>query len=222
VVVADVVVERVHDPAKSRSKCVCRHERRVQFDRAAKQPFDLMPGLEWRERSGELTRREPSEVEVVGFRIHGRWSVGVCVARKLHAQLRGDLARHVALQRQRVAQRAVEVARPYVTIGLRIDQLQREADCTRLASHRSLEHVSRTDVFRELGDRLGIGPVAHHGRPGDDLEPRRLARERRENFLVQAFREKRVRWIGTQVREGENREPRAGDPLRGRLRATRA
>ena len=61
-------------------------------------------------------------------------------------------------------------ARPQMRVGMRVDELRRDAHLVARALHRAFDHRIHAQLARDLRQRFARALVAHGGSPRDDLQ----------------------------------------------------
>ncbi len=176
-------------------------------------------GLEVCDRFLERLRRAlppvvaAEQVGIVRVRIHrprARRPPGA-VGRDGDADLLGDRARHLVLEREHVLQAALVAVRPEVAVGRSVDELRRDAHAPGRSHHRAFHDTFHAQLARDLGQRLGAALVAHHRLPRDHTQ-RRPGGEVGDERVRHAVAEVVLRGISGQVGQGEDRQRPDGDP----------
>jgi len=177
-------------------------EPRVLRDRAA----EVLLGFGERLRSESQERDPPLQVQLVGLGVHGSLprELRALLRRDLHADLPGDRARDVTLDREDVAQLPVVAFRPHLAFR-RIDQPGVDADVVARPEHRPLDDRVHVEVPRDLRKRLLRSLVAHGRGPRDHAERRDLGKARDE-LVRHPVGEVFLRRILRQVLERQDRE----------------
>ncbi len=109
----------------------------------------------------------PLEVKLVNLGVHGsmRGQARLHVRREGHADLVGDLAGHLAIECQDIAQRTVESLRPKVAVSLRVDQLHGDPHRVAGPQHGTLDHGFHAQFTPDFRHRLFGFLEAHCGGP---------------------------------------------------------
>ena len=119
-----------------------------------------------------------------------------------------DLLRHVALNRERIVQRAVVSLRPDLRVRRRVNQLHVDAQAPSFYLHAPLHHAPHPQLARNLPQGGLAAFVAYHRRSADYLERRHLG-QFGQKLLVQPAREVGMRSLGAQVLKRQHGDRRA-------------
>src|SRR5439155_2351138 len=113
----------------------------------------------------------PPQVEVVGLGID-LGSGGEALAlrrREREPDVRGDVARHLALQCEHVLQVPLVALRPQMTVARRLDELGDDSHAVAGPHDRALDDPAHAQLARDLRDGLLRALVLHHRGAGDTL-----------------------------------------------------
>ncbi len=124
---------------------------------------------------------------------------------QLQVDLFRDVAGHVALQQQNVAQVAVIVFRPNMLIAAAIHQLRGDANMIAGKLHCTFDHCVHVQLARDLRQWFVGALVAHDRSVGDDLQVSKFG-ELRNQVFGHAVGEVVLLGVRAQVVQGKHRQ----------------